>query len=201
MKIFSGYGQGEDGKMKMGLGVMLPPLVGGTGTLGTALLLRAFVKPVKTDAATGAVVTDDKGQPKISPWFKYAGLFGAGVGTISSIILGPFMGWGATLSGVLTSLMAGGTAQLTNMVVPKEFQQYRGLGLVAMNPRHYGRYPQHMRSPMVTSGMGNLGAIAATPVQRKYLKPGRGPNSMPAEVLQQMNPGAFGPQTGTGMGF
>jgi hypothetical protein len=183
LKIYSGYG-----KVKVSLGIMLPSLVGGTGALGSTLLLRAFVPPEKKDDAGNPVL--ENGIPKLNVFWKYAGLFGAGVGVLASLILGPFQGWGAAVAGGLTSAMAGLTAQFANMVVPKDKRslvQYgrRRLGAVAATPVRQGQRVS------VMSGMGRrgMGLIAS---QAKVGQPGRTGMFMPAEVMSQVNQSAYG---------
>lgn len=192
LKIYSGYG-----KVKVSLGMMLPSLVGGTGTLGATLLMRAFVPPEKKDDAGTPIMED--GVPKLNVFWKYAGLFGAGVGVLASMILGPFQGWGAAVAGSLTAAMAGLTAQFANMVVPKEkrhLAEYgRRLGAVATTPVRRGQRVSVM-SGMGAGGRG-MGLISA---QAKVGQPGRTGMFMPPEVIQQVNQGAYG-QGNTGMGF
>jgi len=191
LKIYSGYG-----KVKVSLGIMLPSLVGGTGTLGATLLMRAFVPPEKKDDAGNPVM--ENGVPKLNVFWKYAGLFGAGVGVLASMILGPFQGWGAAVAGGLTAAMAGLTAQFTNMVVPKEkrhlaqYGRMRRLGAVATTPTRRGSRVS------VMSGMGRgMGMIASQP---KVGQPGRTGMFFPAEVTSQVNQSAYGVGN-TGMGF
>jgi hypothetical protein len=191
LKIYSGYG-----KVKVSLGMMLPSLVGGTGTLGATLLMRAFVPPEKKDDAGNPIVKD--GVPQLSVFWKYAGLFGAGVGVLASMILGPFQGWGAAVAGSLTAVMAGCTAQFANMVVPKDkrhLAQYgRRLGAVATTPVRRGPRVN------VMSGMGSPRGLGLVASQAKVGQPGRTGMFMPPEVIQQVNAGAYG-QGNTGMGF
>jgi hypothetical protein len=191
LKIYSGYG-----KVKVSLGIMLPSLVGGTGTLGATLLMRAFVPPEKKDESGNPIV--ENGVPKLNLFWKYAGLFGAGVGVLASLILGPFQGWGAAVAGGLTAAMAGLTAQFTNMVVPKEkrhLAQYgRRLGAVAATPTRRGPRVNVMSGMRGTRG---LGLVASQP---KVGQPGRTGMFMPAEVTSQVNQSAYGVGN-TGMGF
>jgi len=202
MRIYSGYGRAK--KMPISLAGLLPPLVGGTGALGSTLLMRAFIPAVKKDD-TGAVIVDKEGNVKLSPFFQYAGLFGAGVGVLASLVLGPFQGWGASLAGALTAVMAGATAQFTNMVVPKDMKQYRGLGKVVAFPhtrqgaRQMGPVAGMGKARRFTamSGTRGLGLVAVTPADGQ---PGRTPNFMPQSVIAAANMGAFG-QGNTGMGF
>jgi hypothetical protein len=191
LKIYSGYG-----KVKVSLGMMLPSLVGGTGTLGATLLMRAFVPPEKKDDAGNPIV--ENGVPKLNVFWKYAGLFGAGVGVLASMILGPFQGWGAAVAGGLTAAMAGLTAQFANMVVPKDkrhLAQYgRRLGAVAATPVRRGPRVN------VMSGMGNPRGLGLVASQPKVGQPGRTGMFMPAEVTSQVNTSAYGVGN-TGMGF
>lgn len=193
VKVYSGFG-----KLDVGLDAFLPPMVGGGTALGTSLLLRAFVDPEVKDEA-GALKTDDEGKPVVHWAFKYAGLLGAAGGVLTSAVLGPFVGWGSTVAGALTALLAGGTAQFYNTVVPEERQGYRGYGrygLVAMQPRHYGRFPV-THSPVY--GKAGYGAIGALPTQRRFALPGRGPQGIPESVRSVVNRAAFGgsPTLGT----
>lgn len=204
LKVYSGFGA-----LNVGMDAFLPPLVGGGTALGTTLLLRAFVDPEVKDEA-GGINAD-----KTPHWaFKYAGLLGGVAGVVTSAILGPFQGWGASVAGGLTSLLAGGTAQLFNKVVPEDRQGYRGYGkygLVAMQPRiygnqggmaGYGRFPithSPVYSGMKGYGSKGYGAIGALPTQRRFAAPGRGPQSIPQSVLNVVNKSAFGgsPTLGT----
>lgn len=196
VKVYSGFGA-----LDIGLDAFLPPMVGGGTALATSALLRAFVDPeVKEDDVL--VMEEDGVTPKQHWAFKYAGLVGAGGGVLTSAVLGPFMGWGAAAAGALTSLFAGGAAQLYNTVVPEERQGYRGYGrygLVAMQPRYYG---QPGRFPVTHSpvyGKAGYGAVGALPTQRRFALPGRGAQGIPESVRSVVNKSAFGgsPTLGT----
>lgn len=194
-KVYSSYG-----KLNLTLGSVLPPLVGGAGALGATLLLRAFVPPDSKDASGVPIV--ENGKPKLNPFWKYAGLMGGGIGAVASLILGPFMGWGASLVGVVTSVAAGATAQFVNAVVPEDkrmLAQYGRYGMVFAKPRpHYQGLGA--RSPKFLTGMRGMGQVAATEMTgRKYYKPGR--EGMSPEVLNAVNMTAFGHGNTTGAGF
>jgi hypothetical protein len=53
LRIYSGYG-----KVQVSLGMALPALVGGTGALGSTLLMRAFVPPEKKDEAGNPILEE-----------------------------------------------------------------------------------------------------------------------------------------------
>jgi hypothetical protein len=202
VRVFSGFG-----KLGIGVDAIAPPMVGGGVTMATSLLLRAFVPPIpkegepKTDPETGEVIPH---------WaFRFSGLLGAGAGALASAALIPWAGWGGFVSGVLTSALAGGTAQMYNYVVSKKKGYYQYRGMVAMQPRYYGRpgYGQArwkpygaVRSPKYAQnykGMRGYGAIGALPTQRRFALPGRGVQSIPQEVLNAVNVSAFGGRTAT----
>lgn len=207
VKVFSGFG-----KLGVGMDAFLPPLVGGGAALGTSLLLRAFVDP-QVKGEGGAPEMEADGSPKVHWAFKYAGLLGAGAGILTSAILGPFQGWGSTVAGAVCASMAGLTAQFYNKVVPEKVDStmirsqyaWRGLGkyapygMIAAQPRQFGPangmqgYGQGMQG-MQGYGQGGqgYGMIGATPTPRRFVTPGRGTQSMPASVLAQVNPAAFG---------
>lgn len=197
VKVYSGFGA-----LGVGMDAILPPAVGGGTAVGTSLLLRAFVDPeVK---GNGSVETDpDTGLPKVHWAFKYAGLLGAAAGIGTSVILGFFQGWGSAVAGGITALSTGLGAQFYNSVVPEEANEvkrrekyaWRGYGkpygLVAMQPRGGGQ-TQLMQPGGRMAGRG-FGMIGASPSQaRNFLVAGRGVQSMPNEVLKQVNAAAWG---------
>lgn len=195
VRVFSGFG-----KLGIGVDAIAPPMVGGGVTMATSLLLRAFVPPVPKE---GEPKVDNEGNV-IPHWaFKYSGLIGAGAGSLASAALIPFAGWGGFVSGVITSALAGGTAQMYNYVVSKKKGYYQYRGMVAMQPRYYGRGWKPygaQRSPMYAKnyrGMRGYGAIGTTPTQRRFALPGRGVQSIPQEVLNAVNVSAFGGRPAT----
>jgi len=200
LRIYSGYG-----KVKVSLGIMLPALVGGTGALGSTLLMRAFVPPEKKDESGNAIIED--GKPKLNPFWKYAGLIGGGIGVVASCILGPFQGWGAAVAGGITAAMAGLTAQFANMVVPEEkrhLAQYgRRYGAVTSIPARDRTARVNVMSGLGRKGLGSgqgngFGLVYAQETGGQQA--GRTPGGfMPEAVTAQANMAAFG--TGTGMGF
>jgi hypothetical protein len=204
LRIYSGYGKNA-GKVKVSLGIMLPALVGGSGALGGTLLLRALVPPEKKDENGNPILENNV--PKLSPFWKYAGLIGGGLGVLASCFLGPFQGWGATVAGAITATMTGLTAQFVNMVVPKDQRslaqygrRYRGLGAAAPIPARAGGGRMSVMSGLGRgSGMGKgYGLVYAQDSGGNQT--GRTPGGfIPQTVIDQVNMDSFG--QATGMGF
>jgi len=209
MKVFSGFGN-----LDIGMDAFLPPLVGGGTTLGTALLLRAFVDPQVKGANDMPEMESDGTTPKVHWAFEYAGVIGAGAGVLTSAILGPFQGWGSAVAGGLTALLAGMTAQFYNKVVPEKRDDqmirsqfaWRGLGnpMGLLAPQVWGGGgPVAGRVSAGLNGFGNpygligAGQAAGLNLQggqsaRTPVIPGRGMMSMPPHVLNQIYTPAFG---------
>jgi len=194
LKVFSGFG-----RLGIGMDAFMPPLLGGGAATATALILRGAVDPFAKDEA-GQTKLDEKGVPVLSFAFKNAGYLGAGAGVLVSGIYGAFWGgWGSAISGGITALAAGLTAQFFNSVMKEEnklaAQPYLGYGLplgamYAPQRRNYGRFGAARVA--LGRGMRGYGAIGATPVQRRFALPGRGIQSMPQAVLANINTAAFG---------
>jgi len=170
------------GDLPVGLDAFLPSAVGGGACMGTALLLRGLVsKYAKTE--TGAIKTDSEGKP-IENWgFKYAGLIGAGVGILGSMVLAPFKGWGYAISGGLTSLFTGLTANLYDVVVPEEEQSATaGMGYLIARKAPMGQ-------PFLGRGRSRLGYMVSSPSNPALPE---NVTAFPQDVLREINMKAFG---------
>jgi hypothetical protein len=199
VRVYSGFG-----KLDVGLDAVLPPAVGVGTTMGTTLILRAFVDPEVKDE-NGALKMDKDNNPEIHWAFKYAGLIGAGAGVATSLALGFFQGWGSAVVGGISALGSGLTAQFYNKVVKEEagdpavkrrqLYAWKGYGrspygLVALQQRGGGESVLMQPSGF---GRGGYGMIGAQPnMARNFLVAGRGTSSMPTEVLRQVNAAAWG---------
>lgn len=108
------------GNLGIGMDSILPGTVGGGATLGTALLLKAFVPQfvMKKDVAGVEAVETKDGKPVESFWFKNASLVGMGVGILGSIVVGYYKGWGSAAAGSIAAIAAGATAQFADGVAP-----------------------------------------------------------------------------------
>jgi len=136
--------------------VWLPPLVGGGLAMGGTLILRAFVPEYKE----GAPVTEEN-----KNWaFKYAGVLGAGIGIVGSVILGPFRGWGAAMAGGINAVLTGLNGQLYDTVVPAPTAAAAGYGyMVARRPAFGLPYPRSGRRTQLGGFMATAPVNASLP--------------------------------------
>jgi len=173
------------GNINVTLDAFLPPAVGGGLTLGTTLILRAFVPQFSKDAA-GAFKIDEKGNP-VEHWaFKYAGIIGTAAGIAGSVILGPFRGWGSAISGGVTALLAGLSAQLYNTVVQKNELTGATQGLGFMVAR---------RSPYAQPAIYRGSRMGYNQLQQSYAQNPQLPENVsafPSDYAQTVNKRAFG---------
>lgn len=206
VKVYSGLGA-----LDVNLDSLLPPAVGGGAALGTTLMLRGIIDPMVKDESGGIAYEDDQTTPKVHWAFKYAGLLGAGAGVLASAVLGfAGMGWGSTAIGAVSALTTGMSAQFYNSVVKaevgegadmvkrREMYAWRGYGrnpygLVALQPRGGNGAATLMEPTGYMRGTQGYGMIGASPSQaRNFLVAGRGVQSMPTDVLRQVNAAAWG---------
>lgn len=154
--------------------VWLPPLVGGGLAMGGTLILRAFVPEYKE----GVPVTEEN-----KNWaFKYAGVIGAGIGVLGSVVLGPFRGWGAAVAGGINAVLTGLNGQLYDTVVPKPESAAAGYMVARRSP--FGLpYPRGGRRASLGGFMASQPINASLP---------ENVSRFPAESAAAVNMGAFG---------
>lgn len=186
-RYYRGYGD-----IGIGLDAFLPPLVGGGTAMGTTLLLRGFVPRWKKEGENGAYVFEE-GKP-VQHWaHEYAGLIGMGAGLIASVVLGPFKGWGSAISGGITALLAGGTAQLYESVVKEEERlapPVTGYRAMVARPAPFGQpYPWRGGARLGYQRQGYRQLQAARPADPSYPE---NVTAFPADYQNRINYAAFG---------